>query len=167
MSSEEILEEYSVKIVRDESTNQVMREMWYDKATGVLHRTNGPAHTQFHTIEGRLYRSEEYILNGVRERLNDLPSLVTSDVQTGKVTACGWSMNGTTSRYGGKPAVLKIDPVTEVVVQEEYWEDDQRHRNSGPALIYRDRLSGERLFEANYVRGTRTSERRPSGPKPA
>jgi hypothetical protein len=58
--------------------------------------------------------------------------------------------------YGpnGEPAVVVLDWTTQVKVREE-WRLNCLHREMGPALIIRDRMTGGVMEEAWYSRGRR------------
>lgn len=49
------------------------------------------------------------------------------------------------------PAIKIIDPETRVTVREEWYRNDERHRNDGPALIVRDKHSGEIVYSEKHV----------------
>lgn len=49
------------------------------------------------------------------------------------------------------PAIQVYDPETRIVVREEWYRNNERHRDNGPALIVRDRESGKIVHSENHV----------------
>lgn len=151
--SEKRVEPYIVELHRDDLTDEIERELWFDAESKRLHRPNGPADTKYYEWEGRLCRSETYYKQGTIFRANDLPSIVVVDIETDFAVLQKWSVGGATGRSGGKPAFISTDIETGVVELEEYWEDGGRHRDDGPAVIERDPESGAVVKESFYFRG--------------
>lgn len=147
------VEPYIVELHRDDLTDEIERELWFDANTKRLHRPNGPAETEYYEWEGRASRSETYYKQGRIYRAGDLPSMVVVDVETNVEVLQKWSVDGAAGRPGGKPAIIVTDLETGIVEREEYWEDGVTHRDNGPAFIERDPETGTIVRESFYVRG--------------
>lgn len=94
---------------------------------------------------------EWWALGQVTHRPNG-PAMILSDRETGFVLREEYRWFGKRHRIGGA-TIREIDPETEVVTREEFYEDDQLHNNNGPAIIERDRLSGEIINAKHYWNG--------------
>jgi hypothetical protein len=147
------VEPFIVEFHRDDLTDEIERELWFDATSKRLHRPNGPAEIEYYDWEGRACRAETFYKQGQIYRANDLPSIVVVDVETNLEILQRWSVAGATGRPGGKPAFILKDLETGVVIREEYWENGDLHREHGPAVIDREHENGAVVKEIFYTRG--------------
>lgn len=157
-------EVYLVTIERNESSGAITRETWEDPGTGKLNRTTGAAETlHYESRGGRLWRSQEFMRQGQPYREGDMPAQVVTDLNTGIEVCRTWydPDSGKCGRPGGKPCYIKIDPDTEVVVEEEYREAGELHRMDGPARVARDPKSGKVISASYYVHGLQVNASEP------
>ncbi|WP_421929768.1 hypothetical protein [Neoaquamicrobium sediminum] len=94
---------------------------------------------------------------GQLSREDGKPAHLEYDEASGKLTRRLWLVRGEYSRPGGLPPVEWLDKDTGVVVRAEYRVrtdssgSSQLHRETGPALILYDRITGEQK-ELGYYR---------------
>ncbi|MCD1624027.1 hypothetical protein [Citromicrobium bathyomarinum] len=146
MSDEQELE-YRVRVITDRQTGKPLQECWLcPHGVDGFHRDHGPAELDWDADSGVVIR-EGYWQFGRRHRDNG-PAFIRRDPESGKVTSKSWIHHGRLHREDGKPALQEIDPETGVIFREEYHEKGKPHRLDGPALITRDRKTGEVVWSA-------------------
>ncbi|MEQ8306903.1 MAG: hypothetical protein RIA09_10100 [Hoeflea sp.] len=170
-------EKYQVEIERDSKTGNIIAERWFNEG-GQLHRVGGPAVQEFSVESGELIGLTYYKDDSISYREDGLatmsidpesgvvtyeewkdgangdpeaPSTIARNAESGAVTLQIWDANERMHRDGDRPAWLVIDPQTGVVVREEYWFEDNLHREKGPAVIHRDAQTGE-VYHVEYHR---------------
>ena len=95
--------------------------------------------------------SERFFLDGQLHREGDLPASIKYDAATGKPVEVRFYKHGELHRPG-KPALLEIDPETDVIFKEQYFIRGVTHRDGDyPAIIVRDRRTGTILAETYVV----------------
>ncbi|MCP1469876.1 hypothetical protein J3E64_001558 [Sphingobium sp. OAS761] len=155
--------EYIVKTRTDQQTGRPLRESWQlNTDRREFHRPDGGPTIRIWNGETGVLTTEEYHRFGVLDRV-DGPALTRRDPKTAEVLTERWQHDHQLHRDGGAPAHWWKDPETKIIVGEEYWENGQRHRADGPAVIARDRETGEVTHEEYHVRGQQIFDR-PSPP---
>lgn len=163
----------------DPQTGRLTEEIYFLRDR--YHRVDGPCEQSWDAKTGHL-TSERWAVNGITTREGDLPASVRYDRETGakleehfylngllhrengpastyweektkEPIAFEWALDDERSRPGGEPAWIGIDPETDVVIEEAYYEDGELHRIGAPAHIKRDPKTGQVTFEAYYERG--------------
>lgn len=72
------------------------------------------------------------------ETIRDIYKVVVlRDANTDTTVYEKWLLDGKFHREGGKPAVIRTDPLTGIAVEEEYWLNDKEHNPSGPSFVKR------------------------------
>lgn len=104
---------------------RLLKRTWHSMHSNAAHRQGAPA-------------SEEY------------------DPETGKLVALFWidQKNHGRHREGCLPSFVQIDPVTDVVYNEEYYESGIQHRDDGgPTKILRNRTNGLVVEQKFHIDG--------------
>lgn len=158
-------EQYKVVVHTDKVTGEIVQEAWHDPDTGELHRTGKPALIQYAEWEGTKRRRDQYFRQGVPHRDGDLPQTIDIEHVSGVAIHQVWCIADCKHRAGGKPAVIDIDHETGVVILEEYWEKGRRHRNGGPAIVHRDRQTGNVTSVWTFIHGEEIVDEGPEGPQ--
>ncbi len=95
--------------------------------------------------------SERFFLQGQLHRAGDLPAWIKYDAATGKPIEIRFYKHGKLHRPR-KPALIEIDPETDVIVKEQFIIHGVTHRDGDyPAIIVRDRRTGTTLAETYMV----------------
>lgn len=142
-------EKFSVHVSVDKKSGQAISEFWTQN--GNRHRLGGPALSQWHP-ETRVLIREEYFRYDQRHR-EDGPAVIHRDGETGKVVSESWYQHGELHRDCGSVTHREIDPITEALILEEFWEAGRLHRETGPAIIQRDRTSAAVVCQKYYFDG--------------
>jgi hypothetical protein len=83
-----------------------------------------------------------------------------------KVLSEEWYLDNLMSRLQDLPAKQEFDSETGIVVREEYWIAGYPHRPHGPAIIVRSPETGEVILEEFYCGGLRVDGPIPRPPTP-
>jgi len=126
-------ETYSVQIWRTED-NRILKKEWRN-SEGKLDAPDIPAIETWDKDTG-IKTTEQFYKNGIKHRDNDA-AVSQWDKTTGKLVSEAWFKNGILHRDGDFPAITKIDPLTSLIIEVEFFKDGDRHRESGPASIIR------------------------------
>jgi len=103
-------------------------EAWY--INGKLHRIEGPAYTYRSFPFPSQYSTEEWFVNGLRHRDNDLPAIISNNAQE-------WFLNGNHHRENNQPAILNRFGYT------QWFVNGKHHREDGPAI---EHVKGNKFF---------------------
>jgi len=136
------------------------REMVWDPVNGICvkecwggHRSGDkPALTIRSEITGHIIL-EEYRNHFNLSRKPPHPALIEYDPNTGVVVLEERYQNSLLHGTDERPAIAEYDPETGVAVREEYWKYGIKHRRRRPAVIHRDRMSGQVTFEQYFENG--------------
>ncbi len=128
----------------DEQTGELTFELWRDK-DGNIHRDNDlPAWVKKDPLT-KVITEECYLIHGVSHRhLENAPTQIFRDPETGKITYKEWKQHGKYHRESGLPAVVSRDPKTDVITYEAYY-----IHGEGVKEIERDPLTGKEFGQKN------------------
>jgi hypothetical protein len=162
----------------DAATGRLIREEYYHY--GKLHRIGGPAYLEYREDGSLLLESwrrhgiqhrdpengpastmicedggcfEEYFVDGRYHRDPAIGPACIKRNAAGQVVNQIYWVRGEVHRDPRQgPARIGYDGNTE---ETEYYQNDQRHREDGPAVIHRDRATGEILKQEYWLHGER------------
>lgn len=121
---EGIVDEYSVRTVRDRKTKNRIGEYW-DKIGVGPHRVFGPAHAEF-DADGHPLR-EIYYLHGEAHRPENAgPAVIIWSPETHRIVYEEFRFHGEIHRTGNRPAIIGYDPYSGRVINREYCEHGKR-----------------------------------------
>lgn len=112
-------------------------------------------------IRKEAWRDEAHRLH----RGHGLPAVMEFEAGSTEPTHLEFRFRGLLERKDG-PALMIIDPNSKVVVREEWYRNNERHREGGPAVVVRDQTSGEILHSENH-KSTNVLYRTSTGPSPS
>jgi hypothetical protein len=90
--------------------------------------------------------------------------VISRDPKTGIAACEGWAISETRN-VGGReetrwidhridgPATIWRDPITGIIIEEEWYKGGRLHRDDGPAIIRRDPHTGEVKYTSWYFEG--------------
>ena len=84
---------------------------------------------------------------GLHDPKKGFPAYRRWDIETGKIIQECYCKNGELHRDGDKPAKISIDPRTNMLISEEYYDEGVEHRSNGPSQIIRDAATGKTVVE--------------------
>lgn len=136
----------------DKTTGHLITEVWAQLGT-TLRNPNLPSIIEYDPQTGA--KTEERFFDmGLQGRENGPAEIKYDPVSTKKIFEA-WMINDVLSRYGGLPAYIAIDPNSDVIFEEEYYEDGFLHRSNGPARIVRNIETGQIELAEHYIKGCR------------
>lgn len=117
-------------------------------------RIDEPSAREWDRRTGRLIREEYRTVPFGLNRSNG-PAEVLYSGETGEVLRQQWYRINVERRYEERPSFWERDETTGVIVKERYCDWGRLHRLDGPALIERDRETGEILHCEWHIDGVR------------
>lgn len=149
-----IQEHFKVSVCKCPLSGVISEEEWRDH-NGLLHRWDEPAITRRDRDSG-VVTERSFCWRDQLHRTNGEPAQLLYEERSGQLIRRAWLVHGEYSRLNDLPHVELLDERTGNIVRAEYrirMDGGRRsalHRETGPALLLFDRISGQKTDSAFY-----------------